>query len=82
MRGIVPDAVLDRKDKTGFTTPGHITWLRGALSHLLDGSWEELDGLVDKGLLRNVLDAYKAGDNTNALFVWRLTMLRAWLAQN
>lgn len=79
MRGIVPDAVLDRKDKTGFTTPGHITWLRGSLSHLLEGSWSELDGIVDQGALRKVLSEYKAGDNSNALFVWRLTMLRAWM---
>ena len=79
MRGIVPDAVLDRKDKTGFTTPGHITWLRGSLSHLLDGSWSELDGLVDQGALRKVLGEYQRGDNSNALFVWRLAMLRAWL---
>ncbi|MBK9184730.1 MAG: hypothetical protein IPM83_16980 [Ignavibacteria bacterium] len=46
MRGIVPDAVLDRRDKTGFITPGHIAWLRGELSFLLEGDWKELDGYV------------------------------------
>lgn len=79
MHGIVPDQVLDRKDKTGFTTPGHITWLRGALSHLLQGDWSELNGLVEQGALRKVLTEYHAGDNSNALFVWRLAMLRAWM---
>jgi len=79
MRGIVPDAVLDRKDKTGFITPGHVSWLRGALSHLLDGNWDELDGYVVKSELKTVLDAYRKGDNSNALFVWRLVMLRKFL---
>lgn len=79
MRGIVPDPVLDRRDKTGFTTPGHVTWLRGALSHLLEGSWKELDGLVRPEPLQSVLDGYRRGDNRHALFVWRLAMLRAFM---
>lgn len=79
MRGMVPDAVLDRRDKTGFTTPGHITWLRGKLSYLLEGEWTDLDGLVNRQALAKLLDAYRRGDNTHALFVWRLAMLRAFL---
>jgi asparagine synthase (glutamine-hydrolysing) len=79
MRGLVPDPVLDRKDKTGFITPGHITWLRGALSSTLEGTWSELDGIVDHRKLHGVLDAYRRGDNANALFVWRLAMLRLFM---
>ena len=79
MRGIVPDYVLDRKDKTGFITPGHIKWLRGALSHILEGDWRELDGIVDKRALNDVLTSYRAGNDKNALFVWRLAMLRMFL---
>ena len=79
MRGMVPDPVLDRKDKTGFTTPGHVVWLRGALSHLIEGDWTELDGYVDRRALRTVLDRYQRGDNSEALFVWRLAMLRLWM---
>lgn len=80
MRGIVPDPVLDRKDKTGFITPGHIAWLRGALSHLLDGDWSDLDWAIDRSALNEILQAYRRGDNSNALFVWRLAMLRAFLS--
>lgn len=79
MRGIVPDAVLDRKDKTGFITPGHIAWLRGQLSYLLEGDWKELDGYVVRPELMRVLAGYRRGDDRNALFVWRLAMLRAFL---
>jgi asparagine synthase (glutamine-hydrolysing) len=81
MRGIVPDAVLDRKDKTGFITPGHITWLRGALKSRLDGDWKELHDVVDRTALAQLLEAYHAGDNRHALFVWRLAMLRAFVQQ-
>lgn len=79
MRGIVPDAVLDRKDKTGFVTPGHTSWLRGALSHLLEGDWHELDPYVLRPELMKVINAYRKGDNTQALFVWRLAMLQNFL---
>lgn len=81
MRGIVPDEVLDRKDKTGFITPGHVRWLRGALAPLLDGEWTELYEWVNKDKLHAVLSAYHAGNNQHALFVWRLAMLRAFVRQ-
>jgi asparagine synthase (glutamine-hydrolysing) len=80
MRGIVPDAILDRKDKTGFITPGHTRWLRGELRYLLEGSWKELDGLVQPRAVQGVVERYRNGDNSNALFVWRLAMLRAFVS--
>lgn len=79
MRGIVPDEVLDRKDKTGFVTPGHIRWLRGALKPLLEGGFTELSDLLDTSRLQPIVDAYRAGDNKHALFMWRLAMLRAFV---
>lgn len=79
MRGIVPDQVLDRRDKTGFVTPGHIRWLRGALTHMLDGDWRELLDYVDKNALESIILRYRSGDNRHALFVWRLAMLRKFL---
>lgn len=81
MRGIVPDDVLDRKDKTGFVTPGHVGWLRGALSHTLEGDWREVAEYVDKNELETVLSSYRAGNNKHALFVWRLVMLRKFLSK-
>ncbi|MFN6112682.1 MAG: asparagine synthase (glutamine-hydrolyzing) [Bacteroidota bacterium] len=79
MRGIVPDQILDRKDKTGFITPGHIRWLRGALAHKLDGQWKELEPYIDLQRLGTILEAYRRGDDRNALLIWRLTMLRMFL---
>lgn len=82
MRGIVPDQILDRKDKTGFITPGHIKWLRGALSYTLDGSWSELDTFVDSRKVHELVQRYRNGDTSNALFIWRLAMLRLFIQQN
>jgi len=79
MRGIVPDQILDRRDKTGFITPGHTRWLRGELRTLLEGNWQELDGLADVNAVRKVVGNYVAGSDKNSLFVWRLAMLRAFI---
>lgn len=79
MRGVVPDPILDRKDKTGFITPGHIKWLRGALSYTLEGSWKGLEPYIDLRRLEALLDAYRRGDDTNALLIWRLAMLRMFM---
>ena len=87
MRGIVPDAVLDRKDKTGFITPGHTKWLRGELSFLLEdtvkgaeGSWEVLEDYVHPQAARRVVSEFKRGSDKHALFVWRLGMLRKYVS--
>ncbi len=78
MRGIVPDAVLDRKDKTGFVTPGHTTWLRGALRSYLHSDWSVLSDLLDVDKLRHVIKEYENGNNSNALFIWRFIMLKVF----
>lgn len=81
MRGTVPDAILDRKDKTGFITPGHTRWLRGGLRHLIEGSWSELDGIAHTGTVQQHVRDYLAGNDRHALFIWRLAMLRMFLRQ-
>lgn len=79
MRGTVPDEILDRRDKTGFITPGHTRWLRGGLRHLLEGSWSSLDGIADATRIQRCVDDYLAGNDANALFIWRLAMLRLFV---
>jgi len=82
MRGIVPNEILDRKDKTGFITPGHVKWLKGALSYTIDGSWNEIDSFVNVPKLQEMLQAYRNGDTKHALFIWRAAMLRLFIRQN
>jgi asparagine synthase (glutamine-hydrolysing) len=79
MRGIIPDTIANRMDKKGFVTPGEVKWLRGPLKYLI----EEIDysnlSMLDTQKVRQLIEAYKKGDNSNAKLVWRVATLSRWL---
>lgn len=77
LKGIMPEAIVQRKDKKGFVTPGEVKWLRGPLAHLLDTRLDRLDFLDTKSLLPH-LEAFRKGDNSKAVFIWRLVVLDQW----
>jgi asparagine synthase (glutamine-hydrolysing) len=79
LKGVLPDAIADRRDKKGFVTPGEVKWLRGKLNYLVDGDFKEMSEIVDVAKIGQLLKNFKAGENKNALFLWRLAMLRSWL---
>lgn len=69
MRGIVPNAVLERPDKIGFA-PDNRAWA-GALAGFATKSGEDpLDGLV-RGDRLNELTAAKGRDGTDFALAWR-----------
>jgi len=78
--GILPDAIRDRRDKKGFVTPGENKWLRGPLKHLLDAD-PGTTGFLNRKKCRKLLDAYRRGDNHNAVLVWRLAVLLYWMKE-
>ena len=78
MRGLMPEAICDRKDKKGFVTPGEVKWLRGPLAFLLEQNFRMLD-FLDSKRVEDVLDGFRKGDNKNASLVWRLVVLRYWM---
>ena len=80
MRGIVPDVILDRRDKIGFETPQG-TWLRSA--ELDVDAW--LDGarayeFIDVDELRPQVDDWLAGRRSPLThdLVWRLLSFSRW----
>jgi asparagine synthase (glutamine-hydrolysing) len=78
LRPVLPKAIADRKDKKGFVTPGEVQWLNGPLQFLLDIDYKQFTWLKqDK--LKEVVDQYKAGDNSKAKFVWRIACADYWL---
>jgi asparagine synthase (glutamine-hydrolysing) len=81
LNGIVPDSIINRKDKKGFVTPGEIKWLRGPLKHLLNVDYSNLD-FVSKTKTKSILDDFIAGNNKNANFVWRIAVLNYWKKLN
>jgi asparagine synthase (glutamine-hydrolysing) len=80
MRGIVPDAILDRRDKIGFATPER-QWL-GALQGWVETTLREADPAMVPGLRlpavrdewQNVLD----GRSPFGWHVWRWLNLIRW----
>ena len=81
MRGIVPDAVVDRR-KLGFPTPTRV-WLRGDI-----GAWAGdviaeagVDHLLDLGHVQRLLAAHRRGDADHSRKVWTVLMFCIWYAQ-
>ncbi len=83
LRGIVPDAVLDRRDKMGFVTP-RSRWMNGALGEHIEAvcldSASTLDRWVD---LRAALHVWRtaspSGREIGQSLVFRLGTLAHWL---
>ncbi len=81
LSGMIPEAIINRKDKKGFVTPGEVKWLRGPLKHTLDIDYKKLDFLAAPRLKSLVAD-FNNGNNKNANLVWRVAMLNYWLNSN
>ncbi|CCQ10294.1 Asparagine synthetase [glutamine-hydrolyzing] [Pseudoalteromonas luteoviolacea B = ATCC 29581] len=80
MRGIVPDAILDRKDKIGFATPEEI-WLKKIAPTLR--TWLEDSQpipFIDKNLLLADFDAIMSGQKPFTWQVWRWVNFVRWFA--
>lgn len=78
MKGVLPEAVYNRKDKKGFVTPGEKQWLSGPLQFLLDIDYSKMDWLKTSAV-KQVVQDYKNGNSANAVFVWRLGCMDYWL---
>lgn len=80
MRGIVPDAILDRKDKIGFDTPER-TWLAAAANwftgKLDSGAAAEIPAFQVDAVRRD-LQQIREGRKRFSAFVWRCLNLTAW----
>ncbi len=80
MKGIVPDAILERRDKVGFETPQR-TWMRAAsvdLEGWLDGA--RAYPFIDVDALQVQLADWSAGRRSplNDDLVWRVLNFSRW----
>ncbi|HRH66882.1 MAG TPA: asparagine synthase (glutamine-hydrolyzing) [Bacteroidia bacterium] len=80
MKGVLPDAIINRKDKKGFVTPGEVKWLRGPLKFLLDTDFKKLDNLHHQKT-RKLIDDFNSGENSHANLVWRVALLNYWIGK-
>ena len=81
MKGIIPDAIYQRRDKKGFVTPGESKWLRGPLSHLLNDT-SRIPSFLNEKKVKDLLEKYRSGDQSVATMVWRIVVLLHWTKNN
>jgi asparagine synthase (glutamine-hydrolysing) len=83
MRGIVPNEILDRRDKIGFETT-QTTWLQHAVAHRLLDPRQSLarwpSELVDADLLAATLQVHRGGGDLGSA-AWRAVSLCGWHEQ-
>jgi asparagine synthase (glutamine-hydrolysing) len=78
MRGIVPDDVLDRRDKVGFTTPEK-DWLLGMVPTLV--KWLDFSDqipFINKAILMKEFNKIVQGDQMFSWQVWRWVNYCCW----
>lgn len=82
MKGIVPDPILDRRDKLGFATPEE-TWIRtqspNAFEHLVDQAIESSNGILLPNETRAEARALLTGERKFTFQLWRFVCFGAWL---
>jgi asparagine synthase (glutamine-hydrolysing) len=81
MRGIVPDEVLDRRDKKGFPTPVS-RWLRDELSSWARAIFADNDfaagDLIDPSAVTLMLDEHVAGVADHGATLWAALNVAIW----
>jgi asparagine synthase (glutamine-hydrolysing) len=80
MRGIVPDEILDRRDKVGFEPP-QATWLSHRAGIALAGDVLLDDGARSRGLYNEdaIRDDVRAGAWRDHHAIWRAISVELWL---
>ena len=82
MRGILPDKIVDRRDKMGFVTP-QSSWTRDAqdeIARTIRGGGAVSRGWVTAREVERLIAAAAGGGSANEQ-VWRLFVTELWLAQ-
>jgi len=78
LKNVLPEAIVNRKDKKGFVTPGETKWLRGPLSNLMEINYSNLP-FLNKDLVKQIMDAHSKGDNSKSVLAWRIATLNYWI---
>jgi asparagine synthase (glutamine-hydrolysing) len=80
MRGIVPDAILDRRDKLGFVTPegNWLKFLDGWVRMILGSEAARQLPFLNLGVARQEWDSIRKGRRPLDFRVWRWVNLIRW----
>jgi len=78
LKDILPEAIVNRKDKKGFVTPGETKWLRGPLKNLMDINYQNLP-FLRKDIVKQIIENHSKGDNSKSVLAWRIATLNYWM---
>jgi asparagine synthase (glutamine-hydrolysing) len=81
MEGIVPDKVLQRKDKLGFATPEK-KWVMGVKDWVDDNLAGDVAAsipFIDRAFIQNNWQQMKQGDAEFSLYIWRVAVFIEWM---
>ena len=81
MRGLVPDTILDRKDKIGFATPekSWLSSLRPWVDKILNSEVAQQTEVLDIGTAKAEWESILSGQHSMNFRVWRWINLIRWM---
>lgn len=78
LRGLVPDTLLDRRDKIGFQTPPRWLLDEGLGARLDAALSRDRDGLLDGGTISATLTRLRATGGAPPPWLWRVINFTLW----
>lgn len=84
-KDVIPDSILNRKDKMGFVSPQEV-WQRNELKSEFDTVFNGLDSnfydFLDLNKIKKSYRDYQQGDHNNWTYIWRVYCLSKWKGLN
>jgi asparagine synthase (glutamine-hydrolysing) len=85
LREMVPQEILDRRDKVGFLAPGEHFWLRGGMKDMASALFVSRTflerGIYDHKKIQAAWNSYQNGDNRYSSIVWKVIALETWFKE-
>ena len=80
--GLLPEAIANKRQKQAFRGKEIETWLRGSLRHLVESRFDfDRLSMLQPAKVNELMRLFTSGDNSQAVWVWRLVMLNSWVNQ-
>jgi asparagine synthase (glutamine-hydrolysing) len=85
LKSIVPDEILNRKDKIGFLAPGENFWMRNEMKDfyysLINSNDFKNRSIINVNQVKSEYEKYLKGDNSHAQMLWMVMALEVWFQQ-
>jgi len=82
LRGIVPEEILNRKDKVNFATPGESVWLGNEIRNYVNELFISPDfinrDIYNHKRIQNSFKKYLNGDTRQGRLIWKIVALENW----